>query len=75
MIQKLKKLWLVIAGYALIILDFGFDVVNPILIDVGIHENYIKWVKIIFGFYGLYKIYMANPTKKDAIIGTHPKDR
>lgn len=34
MIQKIKELWVAILGGIIIILDLGFDVVNPILIEL-----------------------------------------
>jgi len=54
--MKLKNLLLPILGVILVILDMGFDTVNPILIEVGVPENWIGVLKTIFGVYGIYRI-------------------
>jgi hypothetical protein len=39
--NTLKNWWFAIVGFALIILDQGFDVLNPFLVELGIPD---KWI-------------------------------
>lgn len=80
MLQKLKQWWVAIAGMALVILDLGFDVVNPILIDAGITGKWISAIKVVFGLYGILRLYNTKPMSvadepSEPIIGDRPKDR
>lgn len=72
--STLKNWWFAIVGMVLIILDQGFEVLNPFLIDMGVGETWIKWIKLIFGLYGMYKLKKELPTlneeKLKALIGT-----
>lgn len=63
MISKLKNWWLVISGSALVILDQGFDIINPILVDIGVTGKWIGIVKILFFLYGAYKVKKQLPTQ------------
>ena len=58
-----KNWWFAIVGMVLIILDQGFEVLNPFLIDIGVGETWIKWIKLIFGLYGMYKLKISLPTQ------------
>jgi len=81
--NTLKNWWFAILGFALIILDQGFEVLNPFLVEFGIPEKWIGFLKLAFGLYGVYKLKIQLPTqnvdklqdKVDSLIGTHPKDR
>lgn len=83
MLQKLKQWWVAIVGIALVILDLGFDVVNPILLDSGISIKWLSIIKVIFGVYGIYRLYNTQPknslfitnTQEEPIIGDRPNDR
>ena len=61
--KTLKNWWFAILGFALIILDQGFEVLNPFLSDIGLSEKGIGIVKIIFGLYGVYKLKVSLPTQ------------
>jgi hypothetical protein len=63
MINKLKNWWFVLLTFALLILDQGFDVLNPFLIQINVPEKWIGAVKLVFGFYGVYKLKKSLPTQ------------
>lgn len=75
--KTLKNWWFAILGFALIILDQGFEVLNPFLSDLGISEKGIGIVKLLFGIYGIYKLKLSlptqNPDKLDALINKSDK--
>lgn len=62
-IRILKNWWLALSAGVLLILDFGLDAINPILITAGLSKTGLIIVKIIFGFYGLYKLKKQTPTQ------------
>ena len=62
MINKLKNWWVVIFGTVLLVLDTGFDVINPILTYFEITPNWINTIKVIFSVYGLVKLKLALPS-------------
>lgn len=78
--STLKNWWFAIVGFALIILDQGFEVLNPFLVELGISEKWIGFLKLAFGLYGVYKLKNQLPTqnvdklqdKVDSLIGTRP---
>lgn len=61
--NTLKNWWFAIVGFALIILDQGFDVLNPFLHEIGLSEKWIGLVKLLFGLYGVYKLKLSLPTR------------
>lgn len=61
--STLKNWWFAILGFALIILDQGFQVLNPFLIEIGLSEKWIAIVKLLFGLYGVYKLKISLPTQ------------
>jgi len=63
MINKLKNWWLVVSGVALVVLDQGFDIINPLLVEIGITGKWIGAVKILFFLYGAYKVKKQLPTQ------------
>ena len=79
--STLKNWWFAILGFALIILDQGFEVLNPFLVELGISEKWIGFLKLAFGLYGVYKLKVSLPTqnvdKLEALIGGSipPKDK
>ena len=79
--STLKNWWFAIVGFALIILDQGFEVLNPFLVELGISEKWIGFLKLAFGLYGVYKLKVSLPTqnvdKLEALIGGSipPKDK
>lgn len=62
MINKLKNWWFVIFSTALLLLDTGFDVINPILLEFNIPANYINIIKVIFSIYTLIKLKLSLPS-------------
>jgi len=72
MISTLKNWWFAFLGFALVILDQGFEVLNPFLIEIGLPEKWIGFVKLAFGLYGVYRLKISlptqNPEKLDGII-------
>ena len=61
--STLKNWWFAILGFALIILDQGFEVLNPLLVELGISEKWIGFLKLAFGLYGVYKLKVSLPTQ------------
>ena len=61
--STLKNWWFAIVGFALIILDQGFEVLNPFLVELGISEKWIGFLKLAFGLYGVYKLKIQLPTQ------------
>ena len=61
--NTLKNWWFAILGFALIILDQGFEVLNPFLVELGISEKWIGLLKLAFGLYGVYKLKVSLPTQ------------
>lgn len=61
--KTLKNWWFAILGFALVILDQGFEVLNPFLMEIGLPEKWIGFVKLGFGLYGVYKLKISLPTR------------
>ena len=61
--KTLKNWWFAIVGFALIILDQGFEILNPFLSEIGLSEKGIGIIKIVFGLYGVYKLKTSLPTQ------------
>lgn len=69
--ELLKKWGLAVLSFFVIILDQGFDVVNPLLIEIGVPDNWIGVLKAVFGAYAIYRATMQeSPNSK--LIGTRP---
>jgi len=64
MIDKLKNWWFAIAGILVVILDQGFDVINPILSEIGVSGRWIDITKAIFALYAIYRLKMQPPSLK-----------
>jgi hypothetical protein len=61
--KTLKNWWFAFAGMLLVILDQGFEVLNPFLIEIGLPEKWIGLVKLLFGIYGMYKLKTSLPSQ------------
>ena len=61
--KTLKNWWFALLGFALIILDQGFEVLNPFLSELGLSQKLIGIVKLLFGIYGVYKLKLQLPTQ------------
>lgn len=61
--STLKNWWFAIVGFTLIILDQGFEVLNPFLTELGLPEKWIGVLKVIFGLYGVYKLKISLPSQ------------
>jgi hypothetical protein len=64
--KTLKNWWFAIVGFVLIILDQGLEVLNPYLVELGIPDKWIGFLKVLFGLYGVYKLKLQNPTQNPA---------
>ncbi len=81
--STLKNWWLQILAIAGLILDLGFDALNPLILAIGVPEKWIIIIKLLFGLAIMIKSKKQLPTqnvdklqdKVDSLIGTHPKDR
>ena len=86
--NTLKNWWLAIAGIIVIILDKGFEVVEPFLTNLNIDSKWINIVQVIFGIWAVYKLNTKFPSqniaklekmveekKENELIGGRPKDR
>lgn len=62
MISKIKNWWFAIFAGILVILDQGFLLVNPLLVDIGVSGRWIGVVKILFFLYGAFKLKNQLPT-------------
>ena len=63
--QQIKKYWFLLVGIAVLILDNGFDAINPILIDMSISPTVVDYIKIGFGVYGLIRLKQSQPISKE----------
>lgn len=62
-LRTLKNWWFAFIGIILIVLDQGFELINPLLVEVGISGKWIGILKLIFGIYGIYKLKKSLPTQ------------
>lgn len=62
-LRVLKNWWFAIIGFIAIILDQGFEVLNPFLIELGVSVKSIGVLKLIFGLYGIYRLKKSLPTQ------------
>lgn len=63
MIKNLKNWWLQIVTIAIGLLDLGFEVINPLLLEIGISEKTTNIIKILFVIFALLKSKLQLPTK------------
>lgn len=61
--KTLKNWWFALLGMVAIILDQGFEVLNPFLIEIGLPEKWIGFIKLAFGLYAVYKLKISLPTQ------------
>lgn len=81
--STLKNWWLQILAIAGLVLDLGFDSLNPLILALGVPEKWIIIIKLLFGLTIMVKSKVQLPTqnanrlqdKVDALIGgsTSPK--
>jgi hypothetical protein len=69
--ELLKKWGLAVLSFLVIVLDQGFDVVNPLLLEIGIPEKWAGVIKAIFGFYAIYRATMQE-SPKSKLGGSKP---
>lgn len=75
--NTLKNWWLQILAIAGLILDLGFDALNPLILAVGVPEKWIIIIKLLFGLAIMLKSKVQLPTqnadklqdKVDSLIG------
>ena len=75
--STLKNWWFALLGMLAVVLDQGFEVLNPFLVEIGLPEKWIGLVKLIFGLYAIYRVKKELPTQNvDKLIqrigGTNP---
>lgn len=79
--KTIKNWWLTGLGIVVIVLDQGFDLINPLILDYNLSPQTIASIKIIFGIYAMVKLKTSLPTqnleKLQSIIGdsTPPRDK
>lgn len=79
--QKIKEWWIAILGSTVVILDLGFDVVNPILTNIDVPLWFLNTVKVVFAIYGIYRLLKQKTPKlllkqeDDDVVGSRPGDR
>ena len=61
--NKLKNWWLQITTIALVVLDLGFEVINPLLLEIGISEKWSNILKILLGIFAIVKTKLQLPTQ------------
>lgn len=59
----LKNWWFAILGVFLVILDSGFDVINPLLEMINMPDNWVNYVKAAFVLYGIIRLKKSLPTQ------------
>lgn len=75
--NTLKNWWLQILTIAGLILDLGFDAINPLILAIGVPDKWVVLIKVLFGLYIVLKSKIQLPTqnvgrlqdKVDALIG------
>lgn len=75
--STLKNWWLQILAIAGLVLDLGFDALNPLILAIGVPEKWIIIIKLLFGLAIMIKSKVQLPTqnvdrlqnKVDALIG------
>lgn len=63
--ERIKKYWFMLVGIAVLILDNGFDVINPILVNMSIPPAVINVIKIVFGLYAIIRLKQSQPIKAE----------
>lgn len=61
--STLKNWWLQILAVAGLILDLGFDALNPLILAIGVPEKWIIIIKILFGLAIMIKSKVQLPTQ------------
>lgn len=69
MFDKIKNFFIPIVGILVVFLDEGFDVISPLFGDLGVSEGWAKVIKVVFAFYGIYKMATNKSVFKQAGIG------
>lgn len=62
----IKTWWLQIATVLLAILDLGFDVINPLLTELGLPS---KWIVILKTCFGIYALLRSKAQMPSSLIG------
>ena len=61
--NTLKNWWLQITMVLLAIADLGFEVVNPLLLELGISDKTANVIKILFGIFAILRSKIELPTQ------------
>lgn len=62
-LRVLKNWWFAIVAFLFVLLDQGFEVISPLLVEIDISKDCIGWIKVAFALYGLYKLKKEMPTQ------------
>jgi len=73
--NRLKNWWFTILGILVVILDSGFDVINPILHYIGLSYYFINIIKALFAIYGIVKLKKSLPTLNNEKLKNIINDR
>lgn len=63
--ERLKNWWFTILFIIGGVLDLGFDLFNPMLIDLGLSPKVITIIKIAFVIYGVVKLKLSLPNSNN----------
>jgi len=59
----LKNWWFTALSVGLVILDSGFDVINPLLEMIKVPDVWVNYIKAAFLLYGIVSLKKALPTQ------------
>ena len=61
--RNLKNWWLQITTIVVAVLDLGFEVINPLLLEIGVTEKWSNILKILLGIFAIVKTKLQLPTQ------------
>ncbi len=73
-IEVLKNWWFAVIGVILIVLDQGFEVIKPLLVDAGLDGKYMGLIRLAFGVYGIIKLQKSWPTNNPEKVKAFAED-
>lgn len=61
--NTLKNWWLQILTVLGLVLDLGFDAINPLILAIGVPDKWVVIIKVLFGLYIVLKSKIQLPTQ------------
>lgn len=61
--NTLKNWWLQILTVLGLVLDLGFDAINPLILAIGVPDKWVIIIKVLFGLYIVLKSKIQLPTQ------------